>query len=107
MGSRKTPQACGTEDGAGHQLQGRKLKSKAPLRSSANHALFCSNSSEKVETSTVLEGPVPRMGRAAGCGPQPSGLGPAPLTCDPSFVICQMGRTAVNIKRANCKGLCT
>ena len=64
MHSRKTPQACGTEDGAGRQLRGRKLKGKAPLRSSANHALFCSNSSEKVEKSTMLEGPVPGMGRA-------------------------------------------
>lgn len=47
-----------------HQLRGRKLKGKAPLRSSANHTLFCSNSSEKVEKSTMLEGPVPRTGRA-------------------------------------------
>lgn len=107
MGSWKTPQACGTEDGAGPQLQGRKVKRKAPLRSSANHALFCSNSSEKVEKSTMLGALCP--GREGQPGENPSSLDsvqPLPLS-DPSFVICQMGRTAVNIKCADCRGLCT
>lgn len=64
--SRKTPQAHGRKDRAGYLLQGRKLKGKAPVRSSASHSLLCSNSFEKVEKGSVLGGPVLRMGQARG-----------------------------------------
>lgn len=102
--SRKTPLARGTEDEAGHPLQGRKFKGKVPLRSSAKHDFLCSNSSEEPERTSTL-GPCAQDGEGAGEHLVLWTQSSHPPSLTSVSAISQMGGTAVNMKCANCKGL--